>query len=258
MTNIVVCGAAGRMGASIIRLAAADAALKVTGALEYAGCPAVGTGTPKIFDNTDATFALGDVVIDFTTPAATMEHLAACVKNRKAMVIGTTGIGAEDAAKIRAAAASIPVVFSPNMSIGVNLMFRLVQQVAKAIPNYDVEIVELHHNQKKDAPSGTAVKLAQVIADTLGRDMKKDGVYGREGICGARTKDEIGVMAVRGGDIVGEHTVYYIGTGERIELTHRAQSRDTFAAGALAAAKWLAPQKPGLYDMQDVLGLKDR
>jgi 4-hydroxy-tetrahydrodipicolinate reductase len=253
MIKLVVCGAAGKMGSSIIRLAAAEAGCQVVGAVEHSGNAAIGTGTVKITDDFAGALSLGDVAIDFTSPAATMEHLSEAVSRKKAVVIGTTGLTPDQVQLIKDASKKIPVVFSPNYSVGVNLLFKLVREAAKAVPGYDVEIVELHHNQKKDAPSGTAMHLANVIAETLGRDMAKDGVYGREGIIGARKKNEIGVMSVRAGDIVGDHTVYFAGQGERIELTHRAHSRDTLAAGALRAAQWLAGKPDGLYDMQDVL-----
>lgn len=245
-TRIIVCGALGKMGSRIIRLAQADSELEVAGGVEAK-------------DNTlytkdiSSVLPSGDVVIDFTAPAATLEHLALCKKARKAIVIGTTGFSVEEIKNIKEASVHVPVVFSPNMSVGVNLLFILAKETAKALSNYDIEIVELHHNQKKDAPSGTAAKLSEIIADSLGRKIEDVGIYGRKGVTGARTKEEIGVMAVRAGDIVGEHTVYFAGPGERIELTHRAHSRDTFAAGAIVAAKWVVRQKPGLYDMQHVL-----
>jgi 4-hydroxy-tetrahydrodipicolinate reductase len=254
MAKIIVCGACGRMGTSILRLAAADAAVQVCGAVDVVAAPAAGPAGMPVTDNLASVIAAADVLIDFTTALATLEHLAAARSAGKAIVIGTTGFDAAGIQEISAASRQIPVVFSPNMSVGVNVLFRLVEQAAKAMPGYDIEVVELHHNQKKDAPSGTAMKLAQIAADTRSLDMRSAGRYGREGMPGARTKDEIGVLAVRGGDIVGEHTVYFVGTGERIELTHRAQSRDTLASGALIAAKWVAGKKPGLYTMQDVLG----
>jgi 4-hydroxy-tetrahydrodipicolinate reductase len=254
--KLIVCGAAGRMGASIIRIASHDANLKIVGAVEHASHPDLGKGEPKLTSDLSSVVVLGDIVIDFTTPQATMEHLEACVKAKKAMVIGTTGLSGEQAAQITSASKTMPIVFAPNFSPGINVLLSIVGKVAKALNGYDVEIVEMHHNKKKDAPSGTAAKLAEVIAAARGKNMEEVGVYGREGQCGARTKDEIGVMALRGGDVVGDHTVYYCGPGERLELTHRAESRDVLAAGSLAAAKWLATQKSGLYDMQDVLGLK--
>jgi 4-hydroxy-tetrahydrodipicolinate reductase len=261
--RIAVTGAAGRMGNSILRLASADTGLAIVGAVELAGHPSL--GSPLVFAGKEAAKISGDfeaaaknaeIIIDFSTPEATLEHLASAEKLGKAVVIGTTGLNDAQLEKIGKASASIPVVLSPNMSIGVNVMFKAAAQIAALVPGYDVEIVEMHHNQKKDAPSGTAMKLAQVIAGALKRNLSKVGIYGREGMVGARKKDEIAVHAVRGGDIVGDHTVIFAGLGERLELTHRAQSRDTLAAGALVAAKWLAGKKPGLYTMADVLNLK--
>ncbi|MFH1368360.1 MAG: 4-hydroxy-tetrahydrodipicolinate reductase [Elusimicrobiota bacterium] len=261
--KITVCGAAGRMGNAILRLAATGDQFVITGAVESSGHPSI--GSPLVFAGTEAGEITGDfgtaakkadVIIDFTAVMATLDHLAVAEKLRKPIVIGTTGFKQAEIAEVRKASLKIPVVFTPNMSVGVNALFNLVKEAASAVPDYDVEIVELHHNQKKDAPSGTAARLAKIIADTLKRNLEKVGIYGRQGIVGARKKEEIGILAVRGGDIVGEHTVYFVGPGERIELTHRLQSRDALAAGALVAAKWLAKQKPGLYDMQDVLNLK--
>ena len=256
MIKISVCGAAGRMGTSIIGLARLDKDIEVAGAMESAGNPAVGTGSPAISDDISKAVSVCDVLIDFTTPKASIEHLVEAIKSSKAIVIGTTGFSETEINEIKAASKKIPVFFTPNMSVGVNLLFKLSEEAAKILPGYDIEIVELHHNQKKDAPSGTAVKLLDIISRALGKDPKKTGIYGRQGIIGARTADEIGVMSVRAGDIIGEHTVYLAGPGERIELTHRAYTRDTFAAGALRAAKWIYGKNPGLYDMQDVLGLK--
>jgi len=256
MIKIAVCGAAGRVGQSIIGLAKLDKEISITGALENAGNPAIGSGAPAITDDIAGAITNCDVIIDFTTPKASVEHLVEALKYSKSIVIGTTGFSETEISEIKAASKKIPVFFTPNMSVGVNLLFKLSEEAAKIVPGYDIEIVELHHNQKKDAPSGTAVKLLEIISRALGKDPKKTGVFGRQGITGARTKEEIGVMAVRAGDIVGEHTVYLAGPGERIELTHRAFSRDTFASGALRAAKWVYGKAPGLYDMQDVLGLK--
>lgn len=255
MTKILVCGAAGRMGQAIIRLAREDGALQVSGALENKGNPAVGTGDPKITDDLGAVIGAADVLIDFTTPGATLEHLAAAVKNGKPVVIGTTAFSEDETKKIHEAAKKIPVVFAPNMSMGVNLLFRLAAEAAKALPGYDVEIVEVHHNKKKDAPSGTAAKIFEVIASALGR-ASDSAVFGRKGLVGERRKEEIGVHAVRAGDVVGDHIIYFAGPGERMELVHRAHSREPLAAGALRAAAWIVERKAGLYDMQDVLGLK--
>jgi 4-hydroxy-tetrahydrodipicolinate reductase len=252
MVNVVVNGALGRMGQRILACAADDAEITVVGAVdlhEHGGEPHV---------TADLTGALGgaDVVIDFTSHVGIPATIEVVAKARKALIIGTTGLTRDEQASLERAAKQVPIVYAPNMSVGVNLLFQLVGHVAKALGGgYDVEIVEAHHNQKKDAPSGTARKLAENIAAALGRDLARDGVYGREGIVGARGPSEIGVHAVRAGDIVGEHTVIFAGPGERIELTHRAHSRDTFARGALRAAKWVVGKAPGLYSMLDVLGL---
>jgi len=252
MLKISVCGAAGRMGRMIIERVVSDGETELAGAVEAKGSPAVGqrAGNAVITDDCGAAVKISDVVIDFTSPQATLQHLESCMKEKKGIVIGTTGLSEKDIEKIKDAAKAIPVVFAPNMSVGVNLLFKLVSEIAAAVPNYDVEIVEAHHNQKKDAPSGTALKIADIISKELGLPQ----VYGRHGITGPRKK-EIGIHAVRAGDIVGEHTVIFAGPGERIELIHRAHSRDNFAVGAVMAAKWLAGKKPGLYSMKDVLGL---
>ena len=256
MIKMAICGAAGKMGSSIIRLSALDNELEIAFAVENVGNPAIGTGSPGITDDISKAVQSSDVIIDFTTPKASIEHLVEALKNSKPVVIGTTGFSETEISEIKAASKKIPVVLTPNMSVGVNLLFKIAEEAARIVPSYDVEILELHHNQKKDAPSGTAVKLLEIISKALGRDHKKAGVFGRQGTPGTRSKDEIGVMAIRAGDIVGEHTVYFAGPGERIELTHRAHSRDTLAAGALRAGKWIYGKNPGLYDMQDVLGLK--
>jgi 4-hydroxy-tetrahydrodipicolinate reductase len=252
MMNIVVCGAAGKMGKMIISRVIADPEVKFSGAVEAKGNPCVGSDSSgiTITDDFEKAIKTADVAIDFTSPDATINHVELAAKNKKAMVIGTTGLTPGAVEKIKSAAGVIPVVFSPNMSVGVNLLFKLVEEVAGVLADYDVEIVEAHHNQKKDAPSGTAAKLADIIAKKLELPL----VYGRQGIVGARKK-EIGIHAVRAGDIVGEHTVLFAGPGERVELIHRAHSRETFAAGAVRAAKWLNGKKPGLYTMRDVLGL---
>jgi 4-hydroxy-tetrahydrodipicolinate reductase len=197
------------------------------------------------------------VLIEFTHPEPTLANLKGAAAEGKAVVIGTTGLNPQQVGELKGMAQKTRVVFAPNMSVGVNLMFKVVENIAKVLTEgYDVEIVEAHHRLKKDAPSGTALKLAQIIAQALGRDLEKVGVYGRKGITGERTKDEIGIMTVRAGDIVGEHTVTFCGIGERLEVIHRAHNRDNFARGAVRAAQWIVNQPPGLYDMQDVLGLK--
>jgi 4-hydroxy-tetrahydrodipicolinate reductase len=186
-----------------------------------------------------------------------MNHFDIAANNGKAIVIGTTGFSAEEMERIKARSAEVRCVLAPNMSVGVNLMFKLVSEAARIIgSDYDIEIMEIHHNRKKDAPSGTAARLAEICARETGRDIEKAGVYGREGLTGERRKDEIGVMSLRAGDVVGEHTVIFGGTGERLEIAHKAGSRSNFAKGAVLAAIWLADKKPGIYDMQDVLGLK--
>ncbi len=199
-----------------------------------------------------------DVLIDFTSPQATMQHLELCANGGKGLVIGTTGLDAEQEQRLRTAAEGLPIVYAPNMSVGVNLTFKLVELAARALgDSVDVEILEAHHRHKVDAPSGTALKLGRVVAETLGRDLEQDAVYGREGQTGARDRRTIGFATVRGGDIVGEHTTLFAGDGERVEITHKASSRTVFASGAVRAAVWLAGAGNGLFDMQDVLGLRD-
>ena len=256
MVNIIVCGAAGKMGQNILRLASVDKELKILGGVEtedyVSRCPLEYKATSDLTELITA----ADVVIDFSTVLASMKYLLIAEKYKKPLIIGTTGFDDSQSQQIKKASGNMPVVFSPNLSIGVNVLFKIVDEVASALPGYDIEIVEAHHNQKKDAPSGTAAKLARIIAKALGRNLDKVAVYGRKGMTGQRKSDEIGIMSVRAGDIIGDHTVYFAGPGDRLELTHRAQSRDTFAQGALTAAKWVVKQKAGLYDMQDVLGLK--
>jgi 4-hydroxy-tetrahydrodipicolinate reductase len=256
------------MGAMIIRLIKADKSLELGGALEDAASPAIGKDIGEVIGvgalgvkttaDLGAIIGKADVVIDFSVIAATLKTLETAVKNNKAMVIGTTGFNDGQKKLIGEAAKKIPVVFTPNFSIGVNLLFKLVKEATKVLKDkdFDIEIVEAHHRFKKDAPSGTALKLAQIAADEKGLDIKKAMITGREGAVGERSKDSIGVFALRGGDIVGEHTVSYTTLGERIELTHKAHSRENFAKGALVAAKYLVKAKAGLYDMQDVLGIK--
>jgi len=264
--KICMAGANGRMGRRILELAAADAHVEIGGALdiaEYAGTViSVGAESGNAQNVTlgaDAKIetAKADVLIDFTFAEVCLPTVRAAVENGKAAVVGTTGLNAEQVAELRAHAQRQAIVYAPNMSVGVNLLFKLTQQVAQTLGlAYNIEIVETHHNQKKDSPSGTAVRLAEKAAEGLGLRYPDDCVFGREGLVGARPVKEIGVHAVRGGDVVGDHTVSFFGIGERIELTHKASSRDTFAAGALVAAKFAATAPPGLYDMQDVLGLR--
>jgi 4-hydroxy-tetrahydrodipicolinate reductase len=269
MIKAVVTGAAGRMGLRIISLLASTEGARLAAAVERAGHSLVGqdarslAGLPsggeaiRITDDLPAALDTGDVLIDFSTPEASLDHLATCVRLLKPVVIGTTGFSSGQIEEVRSYAKKIPCLLSPNMSIGVNLCFKILEEIAGTIGNdYDMEIIEAHHRMKKDAPSGTAMKMAEIIARAVNRNLDEVGVYARKGLIGERSKKEIGIQAVRAGDIVGDHTVMFAGTGERIEITHRAHSRDTFAAGAIRAAKWLVGRQPGIYDMQDVLGLK--
>ncbi len=267
MVKAIVAGAGGKMGGRIISLIFGTEGIEVSAAFERKGHPFVGKdlgeclGLGKtgitIADNMDAVLDKGDVVIDFTQFEASLEHLKAAAAKGKAIVIGSTGFTPEATEKARVLARDGRCVLAPNMSVGVNVMFKVLDYVAGILGNdFDVEIVEAHHNLKKDSPSGTAVKMAQILAQKLGRDLDKVGVYERKGMIGARTKEEIGIQTVRAGDIVGEHTVIFGGIGERLEFIHRAHSRDNFAKGAIRAAKWIVNQKNGLYDMQDVLGLR--
>ncbi len=267
MAKAVVLGAAGRMGKAILRvLAESPYGLSLGGAVEAEGHPALGrdafeeagagrAGLP-ITSDFPAALASSDVAIDFTHASSAPLHALQAARAGKPLVLGSTGLSPEQAASVREAAGRIACVLSPNMSVGVNLMFRVAADVAKVLGNeYDVEIVEVHHRFKKDSPSGTAVRLAESVAEALGRDLGEAGVYGRRGMTGERTRGEIGVFAVRAGDVVGEHTLVFGGIGERLEITHRAHSRDTFARGAVRAAAWLLGREPGLYDMRAVLGL---
>jgi 4-hydroxy-tetrahydrodipicolinate reductase len=265
--RIAVSGAAGRMGKRILELAHERADVEISGALEATGNPAVGKdagevagigqiGVP-ISDDIGEALKTCDVLIDFSAAPASVSHVQAAAAAGKAVVVGTTGFSDDQKRQINEAGGTTRCLIAPNMSMGVNLLFSLVGEVAKALgDDYDIEIVEAHHRMKKDAPSGTALKLAEIIAKTLKRDLTSDAIYGRHGLIGERKPREIGVLAVRGGDIVGEHTVSFVTGGERIELVHRAHSRDAFARGALQAASWLISMPNGIYDMQDVLGLK--
>lgn len=267
MTKIIVTGATGRMGSRITALLKDYHDLKLVGAVERKGHEAIGKdiGTIvgveetniKLTDRLEDIIDNCDVIIDFTSISATHQHVKLAHKRKKAMVIGTTGFSKEELEPIREASKDIPIVLAPNMSVGVNLLLKVLQDIARVLGDeYDIEIIEAHHRLKKDAPSGTAIKMAQVIADALNRDLDDVAIYARKGLIGERTRKEIGIQTIRGGDVVGEHTVYFMGLGERIEITHKASSRDTFARGALKAALWIDSRKPGLYDMQDVLGLK--
>ena len=246
--KIAVAGAAGRMGQALIEAVGLDASLELAVAHDVVSLdkPA---GRLAITSDTKALSA-ADVVIDFTTPSATVAHLA----HARAMVIGTTGFSEKDKAAIGRAAERLPIVLSPNYAIGVNVVFRLAEMAAETLgEGYDVEIVEAHHRNKVDAPSGTALRLGEIVAAVLKR---KDFAFGRQGDTGVRPARQIGIHAIRGGDIVGEHTVMFAGPGERVEVTVRSQSRMTYALGAVRAAKWLKGRPAGLYDMFDVLGLR--
>lgn len=267
MLKIIVSGAAGRMGGRIITLANDNKELKVIGALERRDHPKIGSdagetaGVGKInvmlSGHINDIKEKADVLIDFSEPATTVELAKTAADRGIAMVIGTTGLSGEAVKIIESCSGKIPCVLAPNMSVGVNLLLKVLKDVAQVLgDDYDVEVIEAHHRLKKDAPSGTALRIAQVLADALGRNLEETAVYSRKGIVGERTKKEIGMQTIRAGDIVGEHTVLFGGIGERIEITHKASSRDTFASGALKAAMWVWKQPPGFYDMQDVLGLK--
>lgn len=265
--RIGVCGAAGRMGKTILEVCNETDDVEVTAAIEYSGSPVLGldagevAGLGKlgviITDDISAVADQVDVMIDFTLATSVPVNLQKCLAVKCKMVIGTTGLTHEDHEQIKLASKKIGIVFAPNMSIGVNLCFKLLEMASKVIgENSDIEIIEAHHNQKKDAPSGTAIRMGEVVAHTLGRNLKECAVYGREGITGARDKKTIGFETIRAGDIVGDHTVMFATAGERVEITHKATSRKTFASGAVRAAQWLASKETGLYDMQDVLGFK--
>ena len=256
--KVVVAGAGGKMGQALIEGVLADPSLQLAAALDARGSPAIGrgAGSVKVSSDVGKAVAAGDVLIDFTRPEGTIEHLECCAAMGKAMVIGTTGIPDGLRKSIVRAGRRIPIAMSPNFAVGVNAVFRLAQVAAGILGNdFDVEIVEAHHRHKVDAPSGTALKLGEIVASSLKRDLKKVAKHGREGEPGARPATQIGFHAIRGGDIVGEHTVIFAGTGERVEVTVRSQSRMTYALGALRAAKYLRGKRPGLYDMNDVLGL---
>jgi 4-hydroxy-tetrahydrodipicolinate reductase len=257
--RLAIAGAGGRMGRALVEAALADRELTIAAALEAAGSPALGSTVAGIKVGSDIAAAAGaaDVLIDFTRPEGTLAHVDACVKLAKPMVIGTTGFSQAQKARVVEAGKRIAIVMSPNFAVGVNVAYKLAETAAKLLGGgYDVEIVEAHHRRKADAPSGTALRLGEVIAQSLGRDLGAVAVHGRRGETGERASSQIGFHAIRGGDIVGEHTVIFAGEGERVELTVRSQSRATYALGALRAAKWLKGRPAGIYDMADVLGLR--
>jgi 4-hydroxy-tetrahydrodipicolinate reductase len=244
MTKVIITGSKGRMGQALIACASKLPALQVVGAIDQG-------------DDLGAVIRECDVVIDFSFHSATLAVAKLCAQQRKAIVIGTTGHSAEEKARIVALQKDIPMVMATNFSTGVNTLFWLTRKAAEILgPQFDLEVVEMHHRLKKDAPSGTATTLLEILGDVRKLQLDEALRHGRKGITGERTPSEIGIHAIRGGDVVGDHTVIFANTGERVELTHKASSRDTFANGALRAAQWVVQQRPGLYDMQDVLGLK--
>lgn len=264
--KIAIAGCSGRMGRALIEATLADPSVELAAAFERAGGTMVGRdageliGTPcgvLVGDDASQAIAAADCLIDFTLPGATLEHLAVAVDRGVATVIGTTGFSADQKAEIARAAERIPVVFAPNMAIGVNAVFKLLEAAARILgDDYDVEIIEAHHRHKVDAPSGTALRMGEVVARELGRNLEQCAIYGRQGVTGERNPNTIAFSTIRGGDIVGDHTVLFAGAGERVEITHRSGGRTTYASGALRAAKYLRGRPHGLFDMQDVLGLR--
>jgi len=268
MLNVAVTGAGGRMGTAIIRGIKASAGITLSGALEregskldgldagqIAGCGELGI---SITTDRETAFKGAEVIIDFSAPEASLRTLEDALNMKKALVLGTTGFSLSQREKVREIGQKIRLVMAPNMSVGVNLLWKIVADISPVLgADYDIEIIESHHRHKKDAPSGTALRIAEVVAGSLNRDLEKVAVYERKGIVGERKREDIGIQSIRGGDIVGDHTILFAGPGERLEITHKASSRETFAHGALVATQWLSSKPTGMYDMQDVLGLKD-
>ncbi len=267
MMRVAIVGAGGRMGRTLLEAVENSPNLQMGAATERPGSSLLGTdagelaGTGKsgviLVDNLQQSIDDFDVLIDFTAPASTIEHLAICHEHGKKIVIGTTGFDDQQKQQITDAAADIGIIFAPNMSVGVNLCFKLLDIAARVMgDDADIEIIEAHHRHKVDAPSGTALRMGEVVADALDRDLQEVAVYGRQGQTGARDSKTIGFETIRAGDVVGEHSVWFATEGERVEIVHKASSRMTFAAGAVRAATWLSDQDSGLFDMQDVLGLR--
>jgi 4-hydroxy-tetrahydrodipicolinate reductase len=266
MIKVAVTGVAGRMGGRIISLLRQEQEIQIVGATEREGHPALGKDAGlvagigeiniRVYGKIEEAASLADAIVDFTTPAGTLMNAEYASRTGKAMVIGTTGFSEDEQKRIKKLAENFPCVMSPNMSIGVNVMFEIARRLAGLLGDeFDVEIVETHHRHKVDSPSGTALRLGEVVAEALGRDFKKVARFERYGQIGERKKEEIGIQAIRGGDVVGEHTLIFFGFGERIELTHKAESRDNFARGAIRALKWVVGKPSGIYTMKDVLGI---
>ena len=263
--KIAIAGSSGRMGRMLIEAVLATDDLQLHGALDVAGSPALGQDAGALLGRTtgvsiradlDGALAGADVLIDFTRPEGTLAHLAACARLGVNAVVGTTGFSDAQKAEIGVIAQSMAIVMAPNMSVGVNVVLRLLDVAARALSEgYDIEVIEAHHRHKVDAPSGTALKMGEVLAQALGRDLKTCGVFAREGVTGERDPATIGFSSIRGGDIVGDHTVLFAGTGERIEISHRSSNRAGYAQGSLRAARFLAPHRTGLFGMNDVLGM---
>ena len=267
IVKAIVIGAAGRMGMRLLWAIHETSNVHLAGAVERKDHPSLGRdagvvagmeerGVPIVGDLRE-TISSGDVIIDFTNAEVALKNLQVAAQNGKCAVVGSTGFSADQMEEVKALTRKIPCVLSPNMSVGVNVMYKVVADLARILgDDFDVEVIEAHHRMKKDAPSGTAMKIGQVLAQALNRNFEQVGTFARKGIIGERKRTEIGMQTIRAGDIVGEHTVIFGGTGERLEVIHRAHSRDNFARGAIRAVGWIVKQKPGLYDMQDVLGLK--
>ncbi|HET8792040.1 MAG TPA: 4-hydroxy-tetrahydrodipicolinate reductase [Modicisalibacter sp.] len=266
--RIAIVGVAGRMGRTLVAAVEQDSQARLAAGIVEPGSSLTGADIGElaglgrlgvaVVDSLEAAKDDFDVLIDFTAPQVTLANLEFCAEHGKAIVIGTTGLDDDQQAQLDGYRDRVPILFAPNMSVGVNLTLKLLETAAKALGDegYDIEIIEAHHRHKVDSPSGTALKMGEVVAESLGRTLKAHGVFAREGQCGPRSDKEIGFATVRAGDIVGEHTVMFATEGERIEITHKASSRMTFAKGAVRAARWVAGQDAGRYDMQDVLGLK--
>lgn len=260
MLNIIVCGALGRMGQEIILKVRQAKGMKLIGAIEAPHHSSLGKEIEKgvkVTPDLEKAIRPDAVIIDFTTPQATLEHLEVAKSKKVPMVIGTTGFEDEQYERLKEASRSIPLVLSPNMSVGINLLYKMVEEATRVLgEDFDAEIIEIHHRNKADAPSGTAKKIAQIIARTKDTNLAKIGVYGRKGEREIRSPDEIGIHAVRGGSVIGDHIVLFAGAGERLEIIHRAESRAIFVRGAILAAKFIMDKETGLYDLQDVLGLR--